>query len=329
MALVEGSKRIAPREGVDAVNGTVKWIPVKSVWLTTMTAVGLVGAPITLGIDEVCVFLILTSITLCAGHSVGMHRKLIHESFKCPLWLEYVLVYLGVLVGMAGPFGMMRQHDIRDWAQRQIECHEYLRHGRRFWVDYFWQCHCDITLCNPPSFEPEERVREDGFYRWLERYWMLQQAPLAIVLFAIGGWGWVIWGVALRVAVSVTGHWLVGHFAHHDYHKNVRNKSWEVRGAAVQGLDVSVAGLISMGESWHNNHHAFPGSAKIGLLDGQPDPGWWLILMMRRLGLAWGIVTPETMPKRAELVRLGGDGSGWKICFWRRRVWRALCGGVA
>ena len=329
MSLVEGSKRISLHKGADAVRGSVIWRPIKSAWLSAMTVIGLAGVPITFGIDEVFVFLILTSITLCAGHSVGMHRRLIHESFECPLWLEHVLVYLGVLVGMAGPFGMMRQHDLRDWAQRQTECHEYLRHGRGFWLDYFSQCHCDIDLCDPPSFEPEERLRTDGFYRWLERNWMWQQAPLALLLVVVGGWGWVIWGVALRVAVSVTGHWLVGHFAHHDYHHGVRCMSWIVRGAAVQGLDVPVAGLISMGESWHNNHHAYPGSARIGLLDGQPDPGWWFILLLQRFGLAWGIVTPPTMPARAALIRICGRGTGWSVCFWRRRIWRIMRGSAA
>jgi len=57
-----------------------------------------------------------------------MHRRLIHRSYDCPLWLERLFVYLGTLVGMAGPYGMIRQHDIRDWAQRKPRCHPYLAH---------------------------------------------------------------------------------------------------------------------------------------------------------------------------------------------------------
>ena len=69
--------------------------------------------------NAVLIFCSLTAITLCTGHSVGMHRRLIHNSFRCSARLEYLMVYLVVLVGMAGPFGMIRQHDLRDWAQRQ------------------------------------------------------------------------------------------------------------------------------------------------------------------------------------------------------------------
>ena len=59
-----------------------------------------------------------------------------------------------------------------------------------------------------------------------------------------------------------------------------------IDGVAAQGYNVGIAGLISMGESWHNNHHAFPGSAKLGLLPGQIDAGWWLIKSFALLGLA-------------------------------------------
>ena len=138
---------------------------------------------------------------------------------------------------------------------------------------------------------------------------MLQQLPLAILLFVIGGWSWVVWGIAVRVSVCVTGHWLVGYFAH-----NEGPMRWRVRGAGVQGHDVPIAALLSMGESWHNNHHAFPGSAQLGLDADQPDPGWWFILVLQRLGLAWDIKTPATMPARKALERLSNDDGGCPAC---------------
>ncbi|WP_225139825.1 MULTISPECIES: hypothetical protein [unclassified Bradyrhizobium] len=48
-----------------------------------------------------------------------------------------------------------------------------------------------------------------------------------------------------------------------------------------------------MGENWHNNHHAYPGSAKLGLLPGQVDPGWWLIRSLEAIGLVWNVRTPH------------------------------------
>ena len=56
-----------------------------------------------------------------------------------------------------------------------------------------------------------------------------------------------------------------------------------------------------MGESFHNNHHAYPESARMGLQPGQPDAGWLLIRVFRALGLAKNIRTPETLAQRAGL----------------------------
>jgi stearoyl-CoA desaturase (delta-9 desaturase) len=77
-----------------------------------------------------------------------------------------------------------------------------------------------------------------------------------------------------------------------------------VDGASAQGYNVPYAGFITMGEAYHNNHHAFPSSAKLGLLPGQVDLGWWLIRTFEALGLASNVKTPANLPPRPELRRL-------------------------
>ncbi|WP_211233740.1 acyl-CoA desaturase [Comamonas composti] len=233
-----------------------------------------------------------------------MHRKLIHNSYACPKWLEYFLIHLGVLVGMAGPLGMVRTHDLRDWAQRQPDCHSYLRHGRGLWVDGWWQLHCELRLEHPPVFRLEPGLLHDRVLLFMERTWMLQQLPLAVVLAALGGWPWVIWGISVRVLVSVVGHWLIGYFAH-----NRGAMEHEVVAAVVQGRNVKWMSYITMGESWHNNHHAFPGSAILGIYDDQPDPGWWVLNALHRLGLAWDIVLPGDLSPRKNLRPLTSRAS--------------------
>jgi stearoyl-CoA desaturase (delta-9 desaturase) len=59
-----------------------------------------------------------------------------------------------------------------------------------------------------------------------------------------------------------------------------------------------------MGEAWHNNHHAFPGSARIGLYPGQSDWGYTFILTLERLGLAWNIALPEHLGRTKTLTRV-------------------------
>jgi stearoyl-CoA desaturase (delta-9 desaturase) len=179
--------------------------------------------------------------------------------------------------------------------------------------------HCSLVLENPPGFRAEPSLAKDRFYQAVERTWMLQQLPWALLLFGIGGIGWVVWGICARVTISVTGHWLVGYYAHREGQQN-----WIVQGAGVQGHNIRIAGLISMGESWHNNHHAWPGSARLGLHPGEVDLGWWLILGFRKLGWASRIVTPEVMPHRAALRRVPQDSTSPCHCRLRQAVlaWR-------
>lgn len=280
----------------NAFEGKVIWSPLKSIWVMMMYLFGIYGVLFLLSIENFLVFLISSAITLCLGHSLGMHRRLIHQSYECPKWLEYLFVHFGVIVGLAGPFGMVRTHDIRDWAQRQPKCHPYFSHQSSFLKDGFWQIHCDIVLKHPPIFK-EESILDTQFYRFMEKTWMLQQLPLALILYLIGGVEWVIWGTCLRVAISVTGHWLIGYFAHNSGHR-----SWHVNGAGVQGYNIKFCGLITMGECWHNNHHAFPGSAKLGLEKGQSDPGWWVLIILNKIGLVKNLKLVADLEERQELV---------------------------
>ncbi|MBB2755146.1 UNVERIFIED_ORG: stearoyl-CoA desaturase (delta-9 desaturase) [Rhizobium aethiopicum] len=292
----------------DPVKGRVFWMPAKSIWITAMTLVAIIGGPLTFTWSAFAVFILLTAITICLGHSVGMHRLLIHRSFSTPLWIEHFLVYLGVLVGMAGPFGMIYAHDIRDWAQRQRDCHDLYAHRRSFFTDAFWQMHCIVTLDHPPHFVLDERERRDRFYRFLEATWMAQQIPLALALLALGGLPWVVWGIAVRVSVSLTGHWLIGHFAHRAGHQG-----WSVDDVAVQGYNLPHFGLVTFGESFHGNHHAFPESARLGIEPGQLDLGWYFIRLLAGIGLASAIKLPHMIVPRRGLKRVNTSASGGNL----------------
>lgn len=284
-------------DDADASAGRVTWAPAKSVWNGSMIATAVMFAPLMLRIDAVLLFAITTYLTLLLGHSVGMHRKLIHRSFYCPKWLERVLVYLGVLVGMSGPFGIMRIHDIRDWAQREPACHDFYAHRRSLAVDACWQLFFRFECFRPPLFVIEPEVHDDIWYRWMERTWMLQQFPLALVFYLIGGWAWVVWGIAVRVSVSVTGHWVVTYLTH-----NPGPGRWRIPGAGVQASNLSGYGLLTMGECWHNNHHAFPESARMGLQRTELDPGWWVLRALYAIGFVSRIGLPRPEARRDDLA---------------------------
>ncbi len=291
------SLRIHPN--ADPMEGTVVWDASRSLWNGGMLIGSLILGPMYFTWDALLVFIVVLELTMCTGHSVGFHRRLIHRTFKCPKWLERGLVWSGTLVGMQGPFWVIQSHDFRDWAQRQSDCHPFLKHGHGFLKDAWWNLHCRLRLTNPPGFDPGPGIGDDPFYRFLQRTWMLQQLPVAVLLFLIGGVPWLVWGVMVRVTVGVSMHWFVGYICH-----SHGPQSWLVDNGAVQAHDVPWAAIMSMGESWHNNHHAFPASACHGLYPGQIDIGYQFILLLERMGLAWDIQTPESLPAREGITQI-------------------------
>lgn len=257
----------------------------------------LLGSYATFQWDAVVLFTITTAITLGAGYSVGLHRCLIHNSFQCSPWLESTLVYLGVLAGIDGPYSLIESHDLRDWAQRQPRCHDYFTSRQNLLVDWVWQIHCDIELHYPPIFRYESRLVSHRFYQWLEQTWMLQQFPWALLFYYFGGWSWVFWGIYLRIAVCVTSRWLIHYCA-----SRWGDRPYWTEAAAVQHHNLPFLGLLSLGESWQNNHQAFPNSARFGICYGQADPGWWFIQSLGKLGFAWDIQHPQaSLPSRGTL----------------------------
>jgi len=289
-------------EDASATEGRVVWAPVKSAWHSAMLGTALIAGPLTATADALVLFAVVTYSTLLLGHSVGMHRLLIHRSYECPKWLERLLVYIGVLVGMAGPLGILRIHDLRDWAQRLPACHDFFSHRRSLLLDAFWQLHCRFEFARPPRFVIEKETTADPWLQWMERTWMLQQLPLAAVLYALGGWGWVVWGICCRVSVSVAGHWIVTYLCH-----NPGPGRWHVRDAGVQAANLNGCGFITMGECWHNNHHAFPESARMGLEPHEFDPGYRVLVALRAAGLARNLGLPREASAQEDLQQTANE----------------------
>jgi len=270
---------------------SVRYAPAKSLWFTTMALTAIVGGVMTFSWSCLLLFAVTTSLVLLFGATLGIHRKLVHESFQCPQWLEYLLVYLGVLAGMGGPLGSLYQHELRDQAQRSVDCHDYLCHGLAIWRDAWWQLHCTFESTDTVRLDARSSVLNDRFYAFLERTWEMQQIPWAVLFYCWGGWSFVVWGIAARLTVTISGYWLMSYLAH-----NHGVMQFHVEGAAVQGRNIRFASLLTMGECWHNNHHAFPDSAKLGLSPGEWDPGWWTLTLLHRCRLVWNLRLPEIFP---------------------------------
>ena len=128
---------------------------------------------------------------------------------------------------------------------------------------------------------------------------MAQQIPVAAVLFLVGGLPWGVWGIVVRIAVGVHSHWYVGYLCH-----TRGTQDWLVDDGVIQAYNVTWAAIPSMGECWHNNHHAFPASARHGLYAGQPDPGYRFVELLHKLGLVWNVRVAEKLPERTGITAI-------------------------
>jgi stearoyl-CoA desaturase (delta-9 desaturase) len=285
-------------EQANSVKGVVRYDIPKLLWNLGMTSCALVFAPLTFGFSVVILFLTVTYFSLLIGHSAGMHRLMIHRAYECHAVVEKFLIYIGVLVGMSGPLGIIKIHDLRDWAQRQKECHDFFSHKQSYLKDIWWQLTSRFEFDCPPKLKIEAKFQDDDFYQWLEKTWRYHQVVLGLILYFIGGWAFVVWGVFVRVSVSIIGHWTITYICH-----NPGAGDWRVRDAAVQASNIRGLGVLTYGECWHNNHHAFPESARIGIEKGQSDPTWRFIQFLAYLGLAKNIGVPRANELQDDLYK--------------------------
>ena len=93
-AQVYANPRIGQNENAgNAVRGSVHADPLKIAWAGSMFLFGTVGSAFTYTHSALALFVVFTGVTLCLGHSLGMHRRFIHRAYECPRWLEYLFVH--------------------------------------------------------------------------------------------------------------------------------------------------------------------------------------------------------------------------------------------
>ena len=118
----------------------------------------------------------------------------------------------------------------------------------------------------------------DRFHQVLNKYYWVPSIFVAAGLFAIGGLSMVLWAVFLRVVIGWHFTWLVNSATH----------LWGTRRFDIRddSRNNALIAAITWGEGWHNNHHAYPRSAKHGLAWYEFDINWMEIRLMQMLGLA-------------------------------------------
>lgn len=261
--------------------GRVRFDWAKSLWLWGMLLSGvLYGIPAATP-RLVAASVALAVLTLCLGHSVGLHRGVIHRTYETSRTVRGALVYLFVLSGLGSPLAWARLHAVRDYWQNRLDCPRYFAYDHSLARDFIWNLH--MTL-EPADARAEAKlpadVTTDPWLRFLDRTWRLHVLVLAAVLYVTLGAAGVAVCICARTAAGILGHWFVGYAAH-----AWGERRFVVAGAKESGTNVWLLGVLSFGEGFHNNHHAHPTSARMGMRRFDLDLGWVFLRALEFVGV--------------------------------------------
>ena len=212
------------------------------------------------------------------GIGMGYHRLLTHGGFKAPKFIEYFLTLCGTLALQAGALNWVTSHRLHH-AFTETEKDPHSPRDGTFWAHIGWLMRgtaLDHEAETIRRFAPD--LLKDKFHVVVSKYFYVSTIVAGLILWAIGGWSMVLWGIFLRqvfgwhttfLVNSATHLWGTRRFETHDDSRN-------------NGLIAA----LTFGEGWHNNHHAHPRSARHGLAWYEIDINWLQIRFLEKIGLA-------------------------------------------
>jgi fatty-acid desaturase len=223
------------------------------------------------------------------GVTVGYHRLLSHRSFACHKLVEYFFVLGGYLAFEGSPIWWATIHRAHHkYSDTPLDPHSPLNGIKNAHIGW-------LTKGSYPShISPEVQGKDlikDPIYTFLEQNGNWTNAHtcafvcgvlfrlIILVLF-----GWVAALASALAAVAVFQIPLMLNVICHIPKLGYRNYTTK-----DSSVNVWWVALLVMGEGWHNNHHAAPGSARTGMQPWELDISWLTIASLKSLGLAWRV----------------------------------------
>jgi stearoyl-CoA desaturase (delta-9 desaturase) len=252
------------------------------------------------------------------GITVGYHRLFTHRAFDAPRAVKVVLVILGSMA-VEGPLmkwdAMHRRH--HQHSDHHDDPHSPHLHGEGFWgvIKGLWHAHVGwLFLPDAPGLDTYVAdLRSDRVLRsvsGLFALWVTLGLALPTILGGLITMTWMgallglIWGGLARIFLVHHVTWSINSVCH----------LWGSRpfDSDDQSRNNFIFGVLALGEGWHNNHHAFPTSARHGLRWWQIDVSYWVIRGMEMVGLASKVrlPAPQALAVRTIQGRLADDEAG-------------------
>jgi stearoyl-CoA desaturase (delta-9 desaturase) len=264
----------------------VAWVPIA--WIGGLhLGAALAIIPGTFSWSGLALCLFLHWLTGGIGICMIYHRLLTHRSFALrPRWLEYPLTMLGNCASEGGAIGWVSDHR-RHHAHADEDHDTHTPIQGFFWAHMGWWMRMEEGTEHAPEYYRKwaPDLLRDPVHCWLERYHFLFPLLLFAGLFAAGGWSWLVWGGFVRSVFVLHSTWLVNSATH----------IWGYQSHPTRDRSTNLwwVALLTYGEGWHNNHHAFQTSARHGLRWWEVDMTYMAIWLMKVCGIAYNLRLPK------------------------------------
>jgi stearoyl-CoA desaturase (Delta-9 desaturase) len=233
------------------------------------------------------------------GISVGFHRQLTHRAFRTGPVIRFILASAGSMAMQGSVIQWVSVHRRHHQeSDREGDPHSPHNFGGGFsgLLRGMWHSHMGwLYLPDPPDLARSVGdLLADPVICFVDKCsWPLIFLGMVIpgaIAGAIthtwaGALGGFLWGGIVRIGLLHHCTFSINSICHIWGTRPFRN--------ADHSRNNVIFGVLSFGEGWHNNHHAFPTSARHGLRWYQLDLGWWLIRSLQFLGLAWDVRRPS------------------------------------
>lgn len=247
------------------------------------------------------------------GITVGFHRLFTHRAFETTRAVKCILAIAGSMA-VQGPVlewvATHRRH--HQHSDEEEDPHSPHQHGGGFWgmLGGIWHSHVGwLFQPNPPDLmRYVGDFRDDRPIQFINRlfvFWVVVGLLIPTLLGGLLTMTWMgallgfIWGGLVRVFLVHHITWSINSACH----------IWGSRPfrCGDHSRNNVIFGLLGWGEGWHNNHHAFPTSARHGLRWWEFDASYLIIRLLKLLGLAWEIrlPSPESIAQKLAMRSLG------------------------
>jgi len=267
----------------------IKW---NTLFWIGLLHVGALAAPWTFTWAGFWTCLVLHWVTGGLGICLGFHRLLTHRSFVVPKPVEYLLTFFGTLACQGGVIAWVATHRLHHrYSDTEGDPHSPM--AGFFWAHAGWcLTHDKVRDSDEACYSYAMDLAKDPVHRFLHQTHGYLSIGLGVLFWAIGGWPLVVWGLFLRTVLVYHTTWLVNSAAHLWGYRSYETEE--------QSHNLWWVALVSYGEGWHNNHHAFPTSARHGLRWWEIDVTYGAVRCLQWLRLATNIRLPRNVSHTAQ-----------------------------